>query len=183
MKVKYSAQCLRPLIFENWNKGLTTLEQLIIILGITIVGAIILPIIFRSQEAEAKKTTLQQDVETTVDAMRDAQQDYFLGKNSFTDSLQELKVSSATKTENYKYSVETTDKSAFLYGMSNNSDFKSYVAAVFAGVGKRTLSASILCKSQTPGTQQIANPTYENGVISCGAGTQELHHGEVRGSK
>jgi competence protein ComGC len=55
MKVKYSAQCLRPLIFENWNKGLTTLELLIILLGITILGAIILPIIFRSQEAKAKK--------------------------------------------------------------------------------------------------------------------------------
>jgi hypothetical protein len=59
IKVKYSARYLRPLIFGNWNKGLTTLELLIILLGMTIVGAIILPMISRNQEAATKRTTLQ----------------------------------------------------------------------------------------------------------------------------
>ena len=183
MKVKSSPRYLQPFLQENWNKGMTTLELLLIILVITIVGAIVLPVIFRNREAANTRTILQQEVESNIDAMRDTQQNHYLNKNTFTNSLKDLKISSANQTENYEYLVQKTEKSAFLYGLSRKADLKSYVGAVFPGASKRTLTVTILCKANSPGIEQIANPTYENGVIACGAGTQELHHGEVTVSK
>jgi type II secretory pathway pseudopilin PulG len=179
MKNKRASRYLQSLLRKNQNEGLSRLELLIIVGALAMVIAIVLPVIARNREVESKKIKLHQEVETNLYSMQEAQQNYYLIQNTFTNSLKDLGISSVTQTEDYEYSVQITDKVAFQYGTSRQNDLKSYVSAVFSGTNKRTLTATILCKANSSGTNQIANPTYENGVLACGANTKELRQGKI----
>ncbi|MEG4247427.1 type IV pilin-like G/H family protein [Microcoleus sp. Pol10D4] len=150
---------------------------LLLIAGIGVMNGIALPFYLnntnRSKQSEAKQY---------VGSMNKAQQAHFAEKSAFATSVNALEIGIKTETTNFKYSVRTTKKAGFNYGLSKEKDFKSYVGGVFLvpaknfdpNAAKEEITTTfILCQADSPGTIKPAEPTYENGKIACGKGTKE----------
>ena len=113
------------------------------------------------------------------------QQSYFAEKSVFSTSVKALGIRIIkTETENYKYSLLTTKKATFNYGVSKQKDLKSFVGGVFvipatkveSNASKNiTTTTSILCGADSPGTIKPPEPTNQNGKIACATGTIELY--------
>lgn len=153
---------------------------LLLITGIGVMNGIALPFYLnstnRSKQSEAKQY---------VSSMNKAQQAYFAEKSVFPSSVKALGIGIKTETENYKYSLLTTKKATFNYGVSKQKDLKSFVGGVFvipatkvdSNSSKNKLATtSILCQADSPGTIKPAEPTNQNGKIACATGTIELTH-------
>ena len=118
-----------------------------------------------------------------VSSINKGQQAYFAEKTVFSTSVKALGIGIKTETENYKYSLMTTKKATFNYGVSKQKDIKSFVGGVFvipatkvdsnASKSKIT-TTSILCKADSAGTIKPPEPTNQNGKIACATGTIEL---------
>ena len=111
------------------------------------------------------------------------QKAYFAQNNTLANSVEALGTGIQTETPNYKYSVRATKKAAFNYGVSKHPKSTSYVGGVFVvpakevepNAAKHELKAmAILCKADSPGTIEPAEPTYQNGKLICGKGTTEV---------
>lgn len=140
----------------------------------------------KAKQAEAKQN---------IGAMSRAQQAYFLETEKFTDSLSKLGIGIKTETVNYSYSIRATDKTAIHYAVSRHKktfwqkirgdkELKSYIAGVFAvpaiEVNPETakgeiLTVSIVCEAVSPGPTKPAEPTIQNGKVTCGEGTRDLY--------
>jgi type IV pilus assembly protein PilA len=127
----------------------------------------------RAKESEAKMY---------VGSMNRAQQALFIEKSAFATSVNALEIGIKTETENYKYSILTTKKATFNYGVSKQKDLKSYVGGVFVipatkvdsnSSNNKIATTSILCKADSPGTIKPPEPTNQNGKIACPTGTIE----------
>ena len=112
------------------------------------------------------------------------QQAYFAEKSVFSTSVKALGIGMKTETENYKYSLLTTKKATFNYGVSKQKDIKSFVAGVFVipatklepnAYKNKTTTTSILCRADSPGTIRPPEPTNQNGKIACATGTIEVY--------
>jgi type IV pilus assembly protein PilA len=130
----------------------------------------------RAKESEAKMY---------VGSMNRAQQALFIEKSAFATSVNALGIGIKTETENYQYSILTTKKATFNYGVSKQKDLKSYVGGVFVIPAKKfdsnasknkITTAFILCKADSAGTIKPPEPTNQNGKIACATGTVELTH-------
>jgi type IV pilus assembly protein PilA len=115
-----------------------------------------------------------------LSSMNREQKAYFAQKNTLANSVEALGIGIQTETPNYKYSVRATKKAAFNYGVSKHQKNTSYVGGVFVvpakevepTAAKHELKAiAILCKADSPGSIQLAEPTYQNGKTACGKGT------------
>jgi type IV pilus assembly protein PilA len=108
------------------------------------------------------------------------QKAYFIQKNTWANSVEALGIGIQTETPNYKYSVRATKQAAFNYGVSKHPKNISYVSGVFVVPAKEVepnaakdelKTIAILCKANSPGSIQPAEPTYQNGKTACGKGT------------
>jgi type IV pilus assembly protein PilA len=118
-----------------------------------------------------------------LSSMNREQKAYFAQKNTFANSVEALRIGIQTETPNYKYSVRATKQAAFNYGISKHPKSTSYVGGVFVvpakevepNAAKHELKAiAILCKADSPGSIQPAEPTYQNGKTACGKGTKAV---------
>lgn len=123
------------------------------------------------------------EVESYVGSLSRAQEQYFNENSAFAASLEKLDAGVPKTTNDYKYSTRATERAAFNYGVSQSARKKGYVSAVFVvsnSRGKKAASeepktVTIMCKSNTSGTSQPADPVYQNGQASCGANTTEAY--------
>jgi type II secretory pathway pseudopilin PulG len=128
----------------------------------------------------------QAEARENVSSINKGQQAYFAEINVFSTSVKALGIGIKTETENYKYSILTTKKATFNYGVSKQKDLTSYVGGVFvipatkvdsnASQNKIT-TTSIFCQADSAGTIKPPEPTNQNGKIACATGTIELTHG------
>ncbi|MEG5051044.1 MULTISPECIES: type IV pilin-like G/H family protein [unclassified Microcoleus] len=134
---------------------------------------------FLRQAGKAKQVEPKQYVRS----MNRVQHAHFAEKGAFATSVNALEMGIKTETANCKYSVIATKKTAFNYGLSKKKDLKSCVGGVFVVHEKEVLpnvvkdeiiTISILCQSDSPGTIEPAEPTYQNGKLICGQGTTEV---------
>ncbi|MEG4857898.1 type IV pilin-like G/H family protein [Microcoleus sp. K1-B6] len=151
---------------------------LLLLMGIGVIGAIALPSylnkVWNIKQSEAREY---------VSSINKSQQAYFAEKSIFSTSVKALGIGIKTETENYKYSLLTTKKATFNYGVSKQKDLKSFVGGVFAIPATKVDSKAskneittryILCRADSPGTIKPAEPTYQNGGIVCGKGTTQV---------
>ncbi|MEG5040423.1 MULTISPECIES: type IV pilin-like G/H family protein [unclassified Microcoleus] len=134
---------------------------------------------FMRQAGKAKQVEPKQYVRS----MNRVQHARFAEKGAFATSVNALEMGIKTETSNGKYSVIATKTTAFNYGLSKKKDFKSCVGGVFVvhakevipnAVKDEIITISILCQSDSPGTIEPAEPTYQNGKLICGQGTTEV---------
>ena len=139
--------------------------------------------IVRSSFLNKVRNIKQVEAREYVSSINKGQQAYFAEKTVFSTSVKALGIGIKTETENYKYSLLTTKKATFNYGVSKQKDFKSYVGGVFAIPAKKfdsnhsknkITTTSILCKADSAGTIKPPEPTNQNGKIACATGTMEL---------
>lgn len=114
----------------------------------------------------------QGEAKINVAQINSAQRGYYGRHAKFTTSQKIL--GSFMESKAYTYSIRITARSAFNYAIPrpNYQDHKSYAGAVF--VDNQGRSYSIKCKSDRPGLKLLADPTYQNGVLACGAGTRPV---------
>ncbi|MCW6051913.1 type IV pilin-like G/H family protein [Lyngbya sp. CCAP 1446/10] len=149
---------------------------LVLLMCIGVMGAIALPSVL-SMASKAKQSEGKQ----YVSSLNKGQQAYYAEKNAFSTSIEALGLGLKTETTNYKYSLRVTKQAAFNYGVSKQKKAKSYVGGVFlvpaapnAPKNAMITSSTILCKADSPGTIEPAEPTYQNGKLMCGKGTTEV---------
>lgn len=166
---------------QNYNSNSTAYNgcgclALFIFAGIIV--AIVLPS-FLGNAYKAKQSEGKQ----FVSSMSKGQHAYFAEKGAFTNSIDALGIGIKTETTNYKYSIRTTEKAAFNYGVAKQQQLKSYVSGVFvvpakevdANAAKDELTTtSILCEADSPGIIKPAEPTYQNGKVACAKDTKDL---------
>jgi type II secretory pathway pseudopilin PulG len=128
----------------------------------------------------------QAEAREYVSSLNKGQQAYFSKKNVFSTSVKALEIGIKNETENYQYSLFTTNKATFNYGVSQQKYLKSYVGGVFVIPAKKfdsnasknkITTTSILCKADSAGTIKLPEPTNQNGKIACATGTIELTQG------
>ncbi len=162
-----------PNKLKNKNK-FGCLTWLAIFLGLGIGGVTLaLPSLFgcgnSAKAAEARNN---------IGAMNRAQQAYFLEYQDFANSLERLGVGIRPKTVNYQYSIRVTPSAVFNYASPHQKNIKGYVGAVFLMPGDaatgEVLTTAIECEGTSHDRTQIADPTLEEGVPTCGSGTKEL---------
>ncbi|MGK7902615.1 MAG: type IV pilin-like G/H family protein [Hormoscilla sp.] len=119
----------------------------------------------------------------SVVAMNFAQQDYLENNrykhgNASTDifakDIDKLGLGIAPDTEYYKYLLRVTDSGSFHYAIANKKKLKGYIGAVFMVETASSGTSVILCKTTDPGQIIPAEPQMENGVPTCGTGTEEF---------
>ncbi len=119
-----------------------------------------------------------------VKSINKSQQAYFAEKKVFSTSVKALGIRPIkTERKNYKYSLFTTKKATFNYGVSKQIYLKSFVGGVFvipatkvdsnASQNKIT-TTSILCRADSAGTIKPPEPTNQNDKIACATGTIEV---------
>ncbi|MDP8966948.1 MAG: type IV pilin-like G/H family protein [Cyanobacteriota bacterium] len=134
-----------------------------------------------SKVSKAKQAEGKQN----IGVLNRAQQAYYLENNAFTNSIETLGVGIKTQTQNYNYSIRTTPKAVFNYGISRKYYLKSYVGGIFAVPAKEIpnsnsdhkdeiLTLSIVCETNSGGWNRPSEPTYKNGELACGSGTRDL---------
>ncbi|OCR00853.1 hypothetical protein BCD67_24320 [Oscillatoriales cyanobacterium USR001] len=112
-----------------------------------------------------------------VGSMNRAQQVKFAENRVFANSVDELGLGMKTETSSVRYSVKTTNKTAFHYGLSKDEKFKSYVGAVFLVTNnhtKETSTTAISCVTKSPTKTQPPNPILNNGNPTCANGTDPV---------
>ena len=152
---------------------------LLLLMGIGAIGALIVPSylnkVWNIKQSEAREY---------VSSINKGQQAYFAEKSVFSTSVKALGIGMKTETENYKYSLLTTKKATFNYGVSKQKDIKSFVAGVFVipatkvepnASKNKTTTTSILCRADSPGTIRPPEPTNQNGKIAWATGTIEVY--------
>ncbi|WP_341737306.1 type IV pilin-like G/H family protein [Microcoleus sp. CAWBG640] len=151
---------------------------LLFIICIGVAPAFVLPIFLNSTN-----TSKQREGKEYVAALNKGQQAYFAEKSVFSTSVNALGVGIKTETTNFKYSVSTTKKTAFNYGIPKQPQLRSDVGGVFVVPAKEVepnaakneiKTISILCQADSIGTIKPAEPTYQNGKIACGKGTTKV---------
>ena len=149
------------------------------IIGIGFMFLLVSPLIMgpssRAKQSEAKQYT---------GAMNRAQQGHFLEKSHLTKNIGELGLGISTETKNYTYSIHATLLSSINYGVSRQSDLKSYVGGVFLGDAEKTgklTTFAVLCETKSTGTNRPPAPIVENGRLQCAPGTESIDRENDRG--
>jgi type II secretory pathway pseudopilin PulG len=129
------------------------------------------------------RITKQWEPRVYISSVNKRQQAYLAEKSFFSTSVKALKIGVLTETKDYNYSLITTNKATFNYGVSQHKKLKSFVGGVFvipatkvdSNSSKNKISTtSILCQADSPGTIKPPEPTNQNGKIACATGTMEL---------
>jgi len=155
MKTELKAKYLQHLLKKKKNdEGFTLIELLVVIIIIGILAAIALPS-FLNQAAKARGA----EAKSNVGAMNRAQQAYYLEKQSFTGTFNDLGLSFPTATQNFKYEAKNnTTATVTNHGTSSKPDIKSYGGRVnytASGTNSVGSTSSVLCERKEPGTTEI----------------------------
>lgn len=111
-----------------------------------------------------------------VSSMNLAQQAYYAENDTFTDTVEKLGLGISPENPQYNYSIQLSNNTVFHYGISRQSDLKSYVGGVFLvpNIDNQIFFKRILCVANLPGMTQPAHPINNNGILACGADTVEV---------
>jgi type II secretory pathway pseudopilin PulG len=157
-----SQQNSKPAIFSPDGCGCIVLLMCIIVMGVIALPSY-LNMANRARQSEGKQY---------IGSMNRAQQAKFAENSAWATSIPDLGLGMTTETPNYKYSLRVTKQAAFNYGVSNQKTEISYVGGVFrVPVQNVQGTTAILCKNDSPGTIEPAEPIYQNGKVICGKGT------------
>lgn len=171
MKSEFKTKLIQHILNKkNGEKGFTLIELLVVIIIIGILAAIALPS-FLNQAAKAR----QSEAKTYVGSANRAQQTYYLEKQRFADSLENLAIGIAQTTANYAYSTtgstrgtSGTSANAYSAAVPLEPSIKTYAGAVNlatpAGSAEATTLAA-LCEAKLP---PVNNGTVSN-VYSASA--------------
>lgn len=139
-----------------------------------VLTALILPVFCTASATAQVSNTIkasESQAKQYVEAMNKAQQDYYAQNTGFTSSIANLALGLTADSAKYKYSISTANKAVFNYGISRDSNLKSFVGGVFL-IG--TTTKTILCQTAAASTTKPANPTNKNGVLACGGNTAKI---------
>lgn len=158
---QYFLKISRIYSYQNWQR-------------LVILTTLSLPVLLTaSATAQVSKTikASESQAKQYVQAMNKAQQDYYAQNTGFTSSIANLALGMTADSAKYKYSISTANKVVFNYGISRDSNLKSFVGGVFL-IG--TTTKTILCQTAAASTTKPATPTNKNGVLACGANTAKI---------
>ncbi len=133
------------------------------------------------------KTNKKSESKTYVGSLNKGQQAYYTENEKFSNSIVDLGVGIPPSTANYQYSTKSTKTTAFNYGIAKNKGFKSDIGGVFltpdhnidskTGNDNMTIqmtTQTILCEANSADISKISVPSYQNGVMACGAETRRI---------
>lgn len=146
---------------------------LLVLLGI--VSAIALPS-FLSQANKAK----QAEAKSFVGSMARAQQAYYLEKETFSDSIENLNIGVKSDTNNYRYQIlpQAGKKSVMITAQAKSERLKSYTGAVFAvKKGQEVITVGGICETDRPTTTPPAMPKLsspDSPSLNCPPGSHSL---------
>ncbi|MBD2293493.1 type IV pilin-like G/H family protein [Anabaena sphaerica FACHB-251] len=171
------------LLIKNKNQGWTYWDTIglvfILILSTLVCG---MPTLFA-------KINPKNDVKKFILQINTKQIEYFTYQSKFAESLNQLQINLPTskKTNNYTFSIKKNTNYAFSYAIphetkegslnNNHPNIHSYVGGVFLipkSTTNKATSIAIICKNIAPGNIKPKDPIFQQGIISCGAGTTEL---------
>lgn len=112
-----------------------------------------------------------------VGSMNRSQQAYYFEKNGFSNDFNKLGLGIDSETEDFFYVMRATSETAFNYAIPRSQNLVGFVGGVFVGVDPASLEKTtfaILCQTTDPGIVIPAKPQMENGVPTCGTGTERL---------
>lgn len=165
MKSEFKTKLIQHILNKkNGEKGFTLIELLVVIIIIGILAAIALPS-FLNQAAKAR----QSEAKTYVGSANRAQQAYYLEKQRFADTLDNLAIGIASTTANYSYAttgssrgVTGTNANAYSQAQPQEPSLKAYVGAVNlatpTGSNEATTLAAV-CEAKLPPVNSGASPT------------------------
>jgi Type IV pilin-like G and H, putative len=119
----------------------------------------------------------QQEAESYLRDMNEAQRAFYSQNTRFAGSLEELERSANVffKAYYYSYKLEANGQtSAKITAVPRESGLKSYVGAVFANASQVT---SVICQTQQPADQAPSLPQVINNQPQCPEGTAVLPEG------
>jgi hypothetical protein len=124
----------------------------------------------------------QSEARSYTTTLNKGQQAFFIEKNRFSSSVEDLGIGIKTETDNYSYKVRVfDDKRVQIMGIAKKDDLKSYTGAVFVLRVRNTLDVgtiAILCESDhsTKDTPPIptASSEYIDAKLSCPSGYTQV---------
>jgi hypothetical protein len=189
MEITFKAKLLQYFACKNEQTGFIWLK-LIFALIFLAGAAIFFGSFFLGSVNKCSRKNPKFEVKNNLGVINRSQQAYFVYYGTFAKSIQELQISIKEQTENYTYSIRTEKNSVFQYaiarrktvsnGWFDSTYLTSYVGAVFIhphikNSDGKSITISIVCENNSPGSEYPSLPTLKNGVPICGIGTQSLH--------
>jgi prepilin-type N-terminal cleavage/methylation domain-containing protein len=175
-------QNFRP---KNHDHGFTLIELLVFIMIVGILVSIGLPSFLNNACGMIRNRSREGRV--YVNLMSADQMNFISKKGKFANSLEELKPTLPSQTDNYSYYTKSTSNAAFIYGIArveyiqknwfNKQPIKSVVSGVFKMPTDNLTKINtmkILCINDKPGNIIPPQPIFKNGVLTCGLGTTEF---------
>lgn len=125
---------------------------------------------------QKKSEEIKNEPKTNIASFNTAQQAYFVDKEKFTSSLDDLATGLLLDTDNYKYSAVVSGEAVFHYGIPKNQNNLAYVGGVFvvSEEGEKQ-TVTIICVADQPGTTKPSQPLLENNQAICGKGTSIVY--------
>ncbi|MBE9041028.1 type IV pilin-like G/H family protein [Oscillatoriales cyanobacterium LEGE 11467] len=112
------------------------------------------------------------EAQTYTGAMNRAGQAYYLENAAFANTIEDLALGLQEETDDYQYSIRTTEMASFNYAISKNEEFKSFVGGVFAM--EDGVTETVVCVADTPGMSQLGEPTLQENELLCPEGTTQV---------
>jgi prepilin-type N-terminal cleavage/methylation domain-containing protein len=156
MKTEFKAKFLQHVAKKRKEEGFTLIELLVVIIIIGILSAIALPS-FLNQANKAKQSEAKQ----YIASINKGQQAFFVENSRFTTVVADLGLGIKTTTQNYTYSIGTTQlnggDAATAVTSGAASGLATYGGAVYlVASGGGNTSETVICENTTTATQVVA---------------------------
>ncbi|MBD1908348.1 MULTISPECIES: type IV pilin-like G/H family protein [Cyanophyceae] len=191
MNIYSRAKWLQYLSKKNENQG----NVLVAVLVVLIIVGVLVTMVFPKDNC--CRENFNRSVRIITGGMNTEQTLEYLENGAFKDFKYESK--------NYEYSTRATKTAVFHYALaqkntlepfkkyfvSASEPLKSYVGAVFLvsssrlekkKLKKKIETLGIVCETSFPTSNIPANPTYKNGVITCGKNTKKVGYSSYVGA-
>ena len=149
----------------NYGCGCLLATLALVIFG-SIINGIIVPAI------KSSTTKAHEDIGVGyVGSLNRAQESYFVKTDKFTDSFEELQISSNDVTDHYYYQIEVTDEGVFNYAIPKKNNLRSFVGGVFMLPSENNSysynNVTIICESFNKESMKLLPPKIENNQPIC----------------
>jgi ribosomal protein L35AE/L33A len=138
----------------------------------------------RTKQSEAKMyigaiiKAQQSEAKMYIGSIIRSQQTFYLEKNKFTSTLEDLRVGISSEATNYNYSILSADNlQAISTAAAKEDGLKSYTGAVFLVKDKDGFDTTIstICESNTPSKTPPATPKISGNDIQCSSESLSLY--------